>query len=54
MLKVFEMALPELEGTKRKGKHAGNVPDTKIITELYIYRVDRTMGVPVLYREHVK
>ena len=54
MLKVFEMALPELEGTKRKGKHAGNVPDTKIITNQYIYRVDRTMGVPVLYREPVK
>lgn len=54
MLKVFEMALPGLEGTKRKGKHAGNVPDTKIITDQYIYRVDRTMGVPVLYREPVK
>ena len=54
MLKVFEMALNELEETKRKEKHAGDIQDTKIITNQYIYWVDRTMGVPVLYREHVK
>lgn len=51
MLKVFGMALAELETEKKEKQVTNTFQETKIITSKYIYWIDRIQGVPILYRE---
>lgn len=51
MLRVFGMALEELEAGKKEKKATDAFRQIKIITSKYIYWIDRTQGVPILYRE---
>lgn len=50
LLKLFDMALKELE-EERAGKGVYDFQKAKIVTSKYVYWIDRTQNIPILYRK---
>lgn len=50
LLKLFDMALKELE-EERAGEGVYDFQKAKIVTSKYVYWIDRTQNIPILYRK---